>query len=114
MEFNCDDVCNFMSTGTWKHFKIRNEPRTERGRQSAERKAQSAEDRAQSANGRAQRRAPSADKISLDIKNKKWFETLIRSKIFLKNKKMLDSGPEKLFLFRWRVPYGTISYHKVP
>ena len=51
--------------------------------QKTERRAQMAERRAQS----AERRAQSAAKISLDIKNKKWFETLIRSKVFLKNKK---------------------------
>ena len=56
---------------------------TERRRQSADHRAQSAEHRAQS----TERRAQSAAKVSLDIKNKKWFETLIRSKVFLKNKK---------------------------
>ena len=116
MHFDYDDVCNFMSTGTCKHLKIRNAPSTEHIRaqkaerrlQSAERKAQSAECRAQSAENRAhgaehkwqsaERRAQSAVKISLDIKNKKWFETLIRSKVFLKNKKNARLWARKTFL----------------
>ena len=95
LDFDYDDVCNVMSTGTWKHFKIRNASSTERRRQNAERRAQSAEDRAQKAEHMAQsaehrvqrteymvqstkhrwhsaeRRAQSAEKIMLDIKNKK-------------------------------------------
>ena len=87
----------------------------ERSAQSAEHRAQSTEcraqstwRRAQSTNGRAQsaehraqsteRRAQSAAKISLDIKNKKWFETLIRSKVFLKNKKNARLWAQKTFL----------------
>ena len=54
LDFDYDDVCNVMSTGTWKHFKIRNASSTERRRQNAERRAQSAEDRAQKAEHVAQ------------------------------------------------------------
>ena len=69
--------------------------------QSAERRAQSAEHRAHGAERRAQmaeRRVQSAAKISLDIKNKKWFETLIRSKVFLKNEKNGRPWAQKTFL----------------
>ena len=46
----------------------------------------------------SEHRAQSAAKISLDIKNKKWFETLIHSKVFLTNKKNARLWAQKTFL----------------